>query len=209
MATVGGVVLCGGRSSRMGTPKAWLPIAGETLLARVVRVVGSVVAPVVVVAAPRQAIPPLPAHVTLVRDETEGCGPLAGLVAGLAALEGVCETVYVSACDVPFVKPDWIRRVLSLLGEAAACVPSVNQRLHPLAAAYRVQVLPIARQHLACQRFRLHDWVAALPTRIISPHEWADVDPQMRSLWNINTPEDYQAALRELEREPEELTNFS
>src|SRR5438309_1987872 len=69
---VGGIVLCGGQSSRMGRPKAWLPIAGELMLPRVVRLLSQVVAPVVVVAAPEQDVPPLPAEVTLVRDEEQG-----------------------------------------------------------------------------------------------------------------------------------------
>src|SRR5262245_54263717 len=73
-----GIVLCGGQSKRMGRPKAWLPFAGELMLPRVVRLLGEVVAPIVVVAAPDQAVPPLPAHVAVVRDEAKGRGPLQG-----------------------------------------------------------------------------------------------------------------------------------
>src|SRR3954470_13122208 len=98
---VGGVILCGGRSSRMGRPKAWLPFGGELMLRRVVRVLRGVVEPVVVVAAPGQDVPELPAEVAIVRDEIEGKGPLAGLAAGLAALEGKAEATYLSSCDVP------------------------------------------------------------------------------------------------------------
>lgn len=188
----------------MGTPKAWLPIAGETLLARVVRIVGCVVEPVVVVAAPGQAVPPLPAAVRVVRDEVAGCGPLAGLVAGLTALEGMCEAVYLSACDVPFLKPEFIRQVLMLLGDAPASVPRIHHRLHPLAAAYRVSVLPIARNQLANKHLRMHDFVAALLARILDLSELAAGDPLWDSLRNINTPEDYQDALRELETAPEQ-----
>ncbi|HUR55514.1 MAG TPA: NTP transferase domain-containing protein, partial [Gemmataceae bacterium] len=61
-----GIVLCGGRSSRMGRAKAWLPFGGETMLQRVVRVVGEVVSPVVVVAAAGQDVPPLPVGVRIV-----------------------------------------------------------------------------------------------------------------------------------------------
>src|SRR5579871_4934557 len=84
---VGGIVLCGGRSSRMGRPKAWLPFGDELMLPRVVRVLRAVVDPVVVVAAPGQDVPPLPPDVEIVRDEIEGKGPLGGLAAGLAALD--------------------------------------------------------------------------------------------------------------------------
>ena len=57
---VAGVVLCGGRSSRMGRPKAWLPFGRELMLPRVVRLLGEAVGPVAVVAAPGQDLPPLP-----------------------------------------------------------------------------------------------------------------------------------------------------
>src|SRR5438270_6622638 len=117
MARVGGIVLCGGQSSRMGRPKAWLPFAGETMLARVVRLLGSVVSPLVVVAAPEQDLPPLPAGVAVVRDPQRGRGPLQGLAAGLEALLGRADAAYVSSCDVPFLEPGFVRRMIELLGE--------------------------------------------------------------------------------------------
>ena len=59
--TAGGIVLCGGRSTRMGVPKATLPFGPETMLQRVVRLLGTVVSPIVVVAAREQSLPELPA----------------------------------------------------------------------------------------------------------------------------------------------------
>ena len=85
---VGGILLCGGQSKRMGRPKAWLPFAGEIMLPRVARLLSEAVRPLVVVAAPDQDVPPLPDNVTLVRDEEKGRGPLQGLKAGLEALRG-------------------------------------------------------------------------------------------------------------------------
>src|SRR3954464_10860020 len=100
MTRTGGIVLCGGRSSRMGKPKAWLPFGDELMLPRVVRILREVVEEVVVVAAPGQEVPPLPGEVQIVRDEVEGRGPLGGLAAGLAALEGKADAAYLSSCDV-------------------------------------------------------------------------------------------------------------
>src|SRR5688572_10515553 len=114
---VGGIILCGGRSSRMGTPKAWLPFGDELMLPRVVRIVREAVGQVVVVAAPGQDVPPLPGDVRIVRDEVEGRGPLGGLAAGLAALEGTADAVYLSSCDVPLLNPEFVRRVVGLLEE--------------------------------------------------------------------------------------------
>ena len=83
---VGGIVLCGGKSTRMGSPKEWLPIGEETLLQRVVRVVSHVVSPVVVATRKNQELPPLPAGVRVVHDVVEDFGPLAGIAAGMDAL---------------------------------------------------------------------------------------------------------------------------
>ncbi len=82
----GGIVLCGGKSTRMGTAKALLPFGPETMLQRVVRLLGTVVSPIVAVAAVDQRCPSCRAGVIVTRDEREGRGPLEGLRAGLKAL---------------------------------------------------------------------------------------------------------------------------
>lgn len=196
--TVGGIVLCGGRSSRMGRPKAWLPFGGELLLPRVVRILGEVVSPIVVVAAPGQEVPPLPAGVEIVHDREGGRGPLNGLAAGLAALNGRVDAAYLSSCDMPFLKPAFVRRVIDLLGDRAIGIPKVGGYHHPLAAVYRVEILPNVLGLLEAGRLRLSLLLETVPNRIIEAHELADVDAPFDSLRNLNTPEEYEAALREL-----------
>ena len=193
----GGIVLCGGQSRRMGRPKAWLPFAGEIMLPRVVRLLGEAVAPVVVVAAPGQDVPPLSAGVAVVRDEEKGRGPLQGLAAGLAALRGVADAAYLSSCDVPFLRPAFVRRLVDLLGDHAICVPRVGEYHHPLAAVYRVEVADAVARLLAEGRLRPFFLFEAVPTRVVGPEELADVDPTFQTLRNLNTPEEYEAALRE------------
>jgi molybdopterin-guanine dinucleotide biosynthesis protein A len=130
MLHVDGVVLCGGQSSRMGRPKAWLPFGDEWMLPRVVRLLGEAAAPLVVVAAPGQDVPPLPSGVTLVRDPEQGRGPLQGLVAGLAALRGRADAAYLSSCDVPYpasrLRPP--PQLTSLVGERKKQVSSMRSQ---------------------------------------------------------------------------------
>ena len=121
MTRVGGIVLCGGQSKRMGRAKAWLPFGDELMLQRVVRIVREVVDPVVVVAAPGQDVPELPTDVLIVRDKIEGRGPLQGLATGLMALQGQVDGVYLSSCDVPFLHAAFVNRVISFLGVPDAC----------------------------------------------------------------------------------------
>jgi molybdopterin-guanine dinucleotide biosynthesis protein A len=203
MLSVGGIVLCGGQSRRMGRPKAWLPFAGGILLPRVVRLLAEAVRPVVVVAAPGQEVPPLPPEVTVARDAEPGRGPLEGLAAGLAALPVGIEAAYLSSCDVPFLRPAFVRRLIDLLEDHAICVPQVGAYHHPLAAVYRVEVLDTARRLLAEGRLRPFFLFEAVPTRVVLASELADVDPTFQSLRNLNTPEEYQAAVREVMEAPD------
>jgi molybdopterin-guanine dinucleotide biosynthesis protein A len=196
MTTVGGIVLCGGQSKRMGRPKAWLPFGDEVMLQRVVRILDGVVGPVVVVAAPEQDVPPLPADVAVVRDEEKGRGPLQGLAAGLEALRQRADAAYLSSCDVPFLRPAFVRRLIELLGDHAVCVPRVGDFHHPLAAVYRVSVVEVVRRLLAAQRMRPVFLFEEVPTRVVAAEELRAVDPTFESLRNLNTPEDYEAALR-------------
>jgi molybdopterin-guanine dinucleotide biosynthesis protein A len=192
----GGIVLCGGQSRRMGRPKAWLPFGGEVMLPRVVRLLGEAVAPIVVVAAPDQDVPPLPAEVAVVRDEEKGRGPLQGLAAGLTALRGRADAAYLSSCDVPFLRPAFVRRLIELLGDRAVCVPRVGEYYHPLAAVYRLEAADAVARLLAEDRLRPFFLFEAVPTRVVGAEELADVDPTFQTLRNLNTPEEYEAALR-------------
>lgn len=192
---IGGIILCGGQSRRMGTSKAWLEFGAETLLERVARVVQFVVEPVVVVAARAQELPKLGANVFFATDEEAERGPLQGIAAGLAALEGRADAAYVSSCDVPFLHAALIQRVIDLLGDAAIAVPRVEDRYHPLAAVYRLSVLPAVKSLLRENRLRPFFLFDLVPTRVIEAAELVDVDPTCESLRNVNTPEDYQSAL--------------
>ena len=95
--------------------------------------------------------------------------------------------------------PGFFQRMIALRGNHAACVPRVADRLHPLAAVYDVELFALAYALLAQQRFRPVFLFDAVPTRIVTTEELIDIDPPLQSLRNLNTPEDYQAALAEAE----------
>jgi molybdopterin-guanine dinucleotide biosynthesis protein A len=193
-----GIILCGGQSRRMGRPKPWLPFAEELLLPRVVRLLSEAVDPVVVVAAAGQDLPPLPSSVAVVRDERPERGPLQGLAEGLAALQGQVEAAYASACDVPFLRPAFVRLLIDLLGNNLICAPEIGGYRHPLAALYRLEVAPVVARLLAADRLRAAQLFDEVPTRFVQPEELANVDPSWQSVRNLNTPEEYEAALREI-----------
>lgn len=178
----------------MGRPKLSLPFGDELLLPRVVRILREVVSPIVVVAAPAQELPPLPHDVLVVRDPEEGWGPLAGLAAGLAALEGRTEAAYASACDVPLLRPEFVRAIIARLGEHDIVLPREGEFHHPLAGVYRTSLADTMRTLLAAGRRRPRDLLDVARAETIDVAELRGVDPELDSLRNLNTPEEYQSA---------------
>jgi molybdopterin-guanine dinucleotide biosynthesis protein A len=193
--TAGGIVLCGGRSTRMGAPKATLPFGPETMLQRVVRLLGAVVAPIVVVAAREQQLPDLQEDVIVTRDEREQRGPLEGLRAGLRALPISVDIAYVTSCDVPLLVPGFVTRMIELLGDRDIAVMEIDGFPHPLSAVYRRNTLPHVESLLGQDKLRPVFLFDAVETRRVQPAEMISVDPELRTLRNLNTPGDYQEAL--------------
>jgi len=201
---LGGIVLCGGQSRRMGRSKATLPFGGEAMLVRVVRRLGHAAHPLVVVAAPGQQLPALPPGVRVVRDRAPGCGPLEGLFCGLAALQSDAEAAYVAGCDVPLLESAFVSRMAEYLQEHDVAVPVEGTFHHPLAAIYRTRVAPIVEQLLARHERRLVSLFDHVATCRVPVDRLRDVDPDLHSLRNINQPADYTSALREAGLRPEE-----
>jgi molybdopterin-guanine dinucleotide biosynthesis protein A len=195
--TAGGIVLCGGKSTRMGIPKATLPFGPETMLQRVVRLLGTVVSPIVVVAAREQPLPELPADVRVIHDEREQRGPLEGLRAGLKALPDSVDVAYVTSCDVPLLEPAFVERMVELLGDYDIAVMEIDGFPHPLSAVYRRDTLPHVEALLEKDQLRTMLLLDAVRTRRVRPEEMLSVDPQLRTLRNVNTREDYLTALSE------------
>jgi molybdopterin-guanine dinucleotide biosynthesis protein A len=206
-----GVVLAGGRSSRMGTAKSALEWHGSTLLRRTLGVLSRVVdGPLLVIRAPGQPLPVIPPQVEVLEDAQEGLGPLQGIATGLAALTGGvnqrrAEAAFVCSTDLPFLHPAFVRRVLAALADDTDVVlPIARGYPQPLAAAYRVSLAPVVAElvaagalrpaflfrHPRCRTLRLDD--AAL----LADQALAVVDPALDSVVNVNIPDEYRTARR-------------
>jgi molybdenum cofactor guanylyltransferase len=193
----GAIILCGGKSSRMGRDKATLPFGPELMLQRVVRLVGEVVdrEQIVVVAAPNQELPELPGGVIVARDEREFRGPLEGLATGFRVLANCADAAYATACDVPLLVPAFVERMFALLGEFEIAVPFDGEHHHPLAAVYRPALLPRVEQLLANDRLRPRFLFYEARTREVSIDDLRAVDPELATLENLNHEEDYLRAM--------------
>jgi molybdopterin-guanine dinucleotide biosynthesis protein A len=167
------------------------------MLQRVVRLLGTAVDPIVAVAAREQVLPELPDRVTVARDEREQRGPLEGLRAGWKALPESVDVAYVTSCDVPLLQPAFVTRMIELLGDHEIAVMEIDGFPHPLSAVYRRGTLPKVESLLAENRLRPVFLFDAVRTRRVNPQEMLAVDPELRTLRNLNTPEDYKQALRD------------
>ncbi len=181
----------------MGQDKASLPIGPESLLARVARIVGEVVSPVVAAARADQTLPPLPAEVLVARDAFADAGPLAGLAAGLSALAAHRSAAFVCTCDHPLIGAAFIRRVIELSPADGPAVVEQAGRLFPLLGVYPVAVVPLVIQRIERGELRVRDFAAAINATRIDAALLRDADPHLEALRNINDPQDYEAMLRD------------
>jgi len=199
MTGVAGIVLAGGRSTRMGSPKAGLEWHGSTLLRRTAGILARF-GPVVVVRAAGQDLPPLPGGLRVIDDPRAGLGPLQGIAAGLAAVRA--ELAFVCSTDLPFLHPAFVGRVLGAAAASGADValPLARGFRQPLAAAYRPALAPLADRLVAAGRLRPAFLLGACSVEcldeaaLLADPVLAALDPGLDSLVNVNDPAGYAAA---------------
>lgn len=205
-----GIVLAGGRSSRMGTSKAALEWHGSTLLRHVTGVVGRAVeGPVIVVRALGQELPELDPRVVLCDDLEEGRGPMEGLAVGLAAAAEHSETAFVCSTDLPFLHAAFVRAVLRGFEPDArtpdaerpeVVLPFVHGYRQPMAAGYRTNLVPQIIKLLDAERRRPAHLFEECNVRqlddadLLSDPRLASVDPNLDSVFNVNQPDEYREA---------------
>jgi molybdopterin-guanine dinucleotide biosynthesis protein A len=190
--SITGIVLCGGRSTRMGADKASLPFGDETLLERTVRLVSQSTDHVIVVARPEQVLPELAA--SIIRDALDDRGPLAAIAQGLTA--STTELNFITACDMPLLRPAVIARLVSLIGDFEACVPVSDTHVMALCGVYRKSLATVADAMVAAGQLRVRDLLAQAQTQRVDAAAFRDIDPNLDSFVSCNTPEEYQAALK-------------
>ena len=191
-----GVVLAGGRSSRMGVDKASLVIDGRTMLQRTVDALEGVVDEIVVVLAPGQAQDEVQSShpVRFVEDPVEGEGPLVGIAAGLGAAQA--PVALVVGCDMPYLRPALLR----LIAERASAgsrlvVPLHAGRPEPLCSAWRTNAVTVIHAHIEAGDRAIMAVASDLDAQRVPPEDYAAADPDGRSFINLNTPEEFRAVL--------------
>lgn len=205
-AGVTGVILAGGKSSRLGRDKAFLDFGGRPLIAHVHGAVCGLFREVIVVAPDPSAFSFLPMRV--ISDTFAGKGPLAGVQAGLAALSPESGAAFLLACDLPFVNPDLVRHLIGLWDGHQAVVPKRGSFFEPLHALYDRRCLPAVEAELAGPSPRVSSFFSRVDVRYAGPDEVEPFGPWERLFFNINTDEDYALALSLLGSMPSWVRRF-
>ncbi|MBI4234075.1 MAG: molybdenum cofactor guanylyltransferase [Chloroflexi bacterium] len=202
MALVTGIILAGGKSTRLGRDKAKERVGGQTLLERAVAALAQVAEEVIIVVASDQerGVPRGP-RVRVAEDVHPGRGPVGGLHAGLLACRS--PHAWAVACDMPFLNPRLLRSLMALAPGYDAVVPRTGGRDHTLHAVYGRGCLDTLEGLLAQEQEHpgILDLLARVRVRYVQEAEVRLLDPEGLSLFNINSPQDLERARALVERE--------
>jgi len=190
---ISGVVLAGGASRRMGRDKAFLELGGRPMIEIVLDRIRGVVAETVVVTNTPQQYTHLAAR--LVGDIHSGVGVLGGIHGGLTAAKH--DHALIVGCDMPFLNSQLLEYLISLSPRYDVVVPCIDDLLEPLHAIYSRSCLPLIETQIRAGRWQAFSFYPQAHVRYVRLDEITHFDPELLSLQNANTPEDWQKAKRE------------
>jgi molybdenum cofactor guanylyltransferase len=183
------VLLAGGKSSRMGRDKAYLPVewqgASIPLWERQLAVLQSIAPEKLVISGPPKQ--GYPSSVTVLEDDWPNVGPLGGIATCLSWSQSAF--LLVLALDMPRIQPGFLQELLARSAPGCGVVPAHRDRFEPLIAVYPASALAVAIDQLRGQDYALqHFVVKLLESRLIISYE-VEAGEQAQ-LVNWNTPED-------------------
>ena len=195
MINTTGFITAGGRSSRMGTDKAWLELGGRAMIEQVIAALAPVTGSVAIIAnSAEYARLGLPVFA----DEQSGIGPLEAIRTALA--NSATSQVVLVGCDLPFVTEDLFRLLLNISGDHRAVVPvGADGRLEPLCAVYSSEVLPVVTDLIARGERKVSLLFDPICARVVSFDELRHLKGAELFFENVNTPQDYARATARLQ----------
>lgn len=185
--SVAGIILAGGRNSRMGgADKAFLTVGGRTVFERTLDTLAACFSQIVVVSNDPQKY--LCFDVEVVQDEFPRQGPLAGIHAGLGRID--CPYAFVVACDMPFLQPEPIRFLVSHLTSQDAVIPEWDGDIEPLHGIYGAHLRPLIGDALRSGTRAIRDLLPRLRVQFIPERLMRRVQGAEEAFRNVNTPEE-------------------
>lgn len=192
-----GVILAGGKNTRMGGKKKWLlELEGKTILEKIIDVLRTETENILIVT---NSIKNFSSNykfsnVIIVEDIYPDKGPIGGIYTGLLKSED--EKIFVVASDMPFLNGNTISFIKNCGEGYDACVIKLRNCYYPLYSYYSKNCLSLFEEHIKKNELSLKKVFKKLRTREICGEEWGKIDLGGHTLFNINTPDDYEEAKR-------------
>ncbi|MEM7782104.1 MAG: molybdenum cofactor guanylyltransferase [Planctomycetota bacterium] len=190
--TLGAVVLCGGKSRRMGTEKSELLIGDRSFMETIVSTLSNVSQSIVLAGSIDLSRHSLPEFCIQCNDENLDCGPLEGVRIGLKTLEPFCTHAFVTCCDAPFIESQLIQHLFAIRNGYSAVIPVDDRRIFGLTAIYRTDCHTFLEKQIRSGRLKVSDVVVELENAMtLSTLSLVHNGFSLRSFENINTQQDY------------------
>ncbi|TAN58930.1 molybdenum cofactor guanylyltransferase [bacterium] len=190
MKAVNAIILAGGRNSRMrGIDKAFLEIDGQPFIARIIKALKGLVREIIVVTNDPEKYAKY--KVKLVRDESEGMGPLMGICSGLKA--SGARYNFVVACDMPFINTALIKFMLDKKKGYDILLIRDSEKFHTLFGVYSKRCIPVMEEMIEKGELRVRSIFPGLKARFFSRKAAEKFDPGLLSVININTPDELES----------------
>lgn len=190
---VSGIILAGGRSSRMGQDKTLLTIEAETLIERTVRELREVTDEIII-ASNQKCKYNIPGT-TEVRDIFPGKGPMGGIHSGLMSAQN--SFAFVVAADMPLFSAQTARYLIAKIdGSYDVIAPEIDGSWEPLCAVYSKSCLKTIEQFLLDDIRNVFGLYKSVKVLKVEEQELAAIGKSKDTFYNLNTPQDYQAILR-------------
>ena len=189
---VTGIILAGGKSSRLGRDKAWEDVGGQRIIDRVIGALQSSCDEVLIIGdrPERQNELSLPKCIQYRSDDLKGRGSIGGLYTGLKASYTLWSLVV--ACDMPFISRELIRFMLSIISKnrCDAIVPVINGRYQPTHALYNSTCIPFIEKNISSGNFRMDSYFDEIYLEEISEDVINSIKGAELSFFNVNTEDD-------------------
>ena len=181
-----GIILAGGKSSRYGRNKALIEMNGIRLIERVIGVMEPVFEHLIIITNTPQeyAYLQLPTYEDLIK----GLGPLGGIFTGLEAISD--EVGFFVACDMPFLNSELIHHMVDVMEDFDAVVPKVDWKIEALHAIYTKSCIPAITELIDNRDYQIFKFFQKVRVRYLNEEEIRGLDPELRSFFNINKPEE-------------------
>lgn len=181
-----GVILAGGKSARMGTNKAFIAVRGQRIIDRTAQLFNSLFRQVILVTNAPLEYASL--DLEIVSDLMKESSPLMGIYTGI--FYSSFPYCFVAGCDMPLIAGRVVEHMASLCPHGDIIVPLLEDGYHPLHAIYAKRLMKPMEALMRAGKFKITDLFSQVRVREVTAHELKPLDPELRSCFNINTPQD-------------------